>query len=188
MTRYLISGSLLFLLWIFSSCQSEARLDDSLLVTAKEVFDRDDFALAEPLFLQIIEETKAAGVSSERKVSALFHLGELFRIQGYYEKAELLFWQALPIWAKTIGPTHPEIAKGLTSLAYVFEAKLEYQKAAPLVKQALKDREAAFGRDHPNIVPSLEQYAALLKLMNRQDEAGALMSRGHTIQAKHSTS
>ena len=94
MARYLLSGSLLCLLCTFSSCQSEATVDDSLLVTAREAFDRGDFALAEPLFLQIIEETKAAGVSNERKASALYHLGELFRLQGQYEKAELLFLRA----------------------------------------------------------------------------------------------
>ncbi len=80
------------------------------------------------------------------------------------------------------------MAKGLTSLAYVFEAKLEYQKAEPLVKQALKVREAAFGKDHPKMVPSLQQYAALLKLMNRQDEARALITREQTILAKNTSS
>jgi len=57
-----------------------------------------------------------------------------------------------------------------------------------LVKQALKVPEAAFGRDHPKIVPSLQQHAALLKLMNRQDEARALITREQTILEKNSSS
>lgn len=187
MTRNLLPCSLLCLLCIFSSCQFEPTLDDSLLVSAQEAFDRGDFSLAEPLFTQIIKETKEAGASNERRALALYHLGELLRIQGQYQKAELLFWQALPIWAKTVGPTHPEMAKGLTSLAYVYEAKHEYQKAEPLVKQALKVREGAFGMDHPNIVPSLDQYAGLLRLMNRQDEAAALIARGKTILTKQTS-
>lgn len=163
-------------------------MDDSLLVTAEKAFDRGDYALAEPLLIQMLQEAKTLGVSDEQRASALYHLGELYRLQEQFEKAEPLFWQALPIWAKTVGPIHPDMAKGLTSLAYVYKARQEYQKAEPLAKQALKVREMAFGMDHPNIVPSLEQYAGLLELMNRQDEAVALKSRRQTILANQSHS
>ena len=120
--------------------------------------------------------------------STLYYLGELYRLQGKVERAEPYFWKALPVWAKTVGATHPKMAKGLTSLAYVYESKREYAKAEPLVKQALKVREKAFGVDHPNIVPSLEQYGALLNLMDREAEARGFLTRAQTILAKHSHS
>ena len=146
-----------------------------------EAFERGDYTIAEPLLLKIIQESKTSQEIHETKASALYHLGELYRLQGKHEKSELFFWQALPIWAKTVGPTHPHMANGLTSLGYVYEAKKEYKKAEALLKQALKIREVAFGIDHPNIVPTLEQYAGLLHLMNRQEEAMALLARKQTI-------
>ena len=71
----------------------------------------------------------------------------------------------------------------LSSLALVFEARKEYTKAVPLVEQALKVREAAFGVEHPRIVPSLEQYAGLLRLLNRREEAERIDARRARISA-----
>ena len=176
---------LLFCLPIFlGSCQSETFLDDSVLSSAEEAFNRGDYALAEPLFTQIIGETAATSGVEKRRASAFYHLGEIYRLQGKIEKAEPLFWKALPLWAKSVGPTHSVMAKGLTSLGHIYEARQQFQKAAPLVKQALKVRESAYGRDHPNVTPSLEQYARILTRMNRQDEAMNLLARKKAILGK----
>lgn len=184
MIYHMLSGLLLCLPGLLSSCQFEPTLDESLLASAEEAFNRREYALAEPLFTQIIQESQTKSGLDQTRAWALYHLGELYRLQGKPDKAEPYFWKALPLWAKTVGPTHSEMAKGLTSLGYVYEARQEFQKAEPLIKQALKVRESAFGRDHPNIVPNLEQYAGLLKLMNRQDEALSLLDRRKAILRK----
>ena len=184
MVRHPLTGFLLCLFCTISSCQSESTTNFTALSTAEQALEQGDYALAETLLIRLLEELK----TDENRASALYYLGEVYRLQGQFEKAEPLFWQALPMWAKSVGPTHPDMAKGLTSLGYMYEARLEFRKAEPLVKQALKVREMAFGMDHPNIVPSLEQYAALLKRMNRPDEALALTARGQTILAKQTHS
>jgi len=51
------------------------------------------------------------------------------------------------------------------------------------VEQALKIREVAFGVDHPRIAPSLEQYAGLLRLVNRIEEAERIDARMARIEA-----
>jgi len=45
-------------------------------------------------------------------------------------------------------------------------------------------REKAFGRKDPKILKSLEDYAALLRLMNREEEAKKLDARRPAILTK----
>jgi len=104
----------------------------------------------------------------------LYQLGEVYRRQNDFTKAEPYFLLALPIWVKFVGADHPEMATSLTGRARLYEAKHEYQKAEPLVKQSLKIPEKTFGMDHPKILPILEDYSFLLKLMNHDEEAKKL--------------
>jgi len=85
------------------------------------------------------------------------------------------------VWAASVGAMDPRMAISLSSLASVFESRKEYTKALPLVEQALKIREKAFGVDHPLLVPVLEQYAALLRLLHRTEEAERVDRRKYRL-------
>ena len=173
---------LLLPLGILPGCQANPSFNDASLSNARQAFAQGNYQMAERLFLQTLDQAKQAGISDERVASIFYFLGELYRLKGENDQAEIYLWKALPIWAKTVGPTHPEMAKGLTSLSLIYEGKGEYEKALPLVKQALKVREGAYGSDHPNIIPTLDQYANLLKQMNRTEEAEALIAKRRNVQ------
>ncbi|MCH8112183.1 MAG: tetratricopeptide repeat protein [Proteobacteria bacterium] len=58
-------------------------------------------------------------------------------------------------------------------------------EAEPLFKRALAIVEKALGPEHPNVATSLENYAELLRNMNRKAEAARMEDRAETIRAKH---
>lgn len=146
--------------------------------------EQGEYDHAEGILLDSLPQAEMWGEADRRLALVLYYLGEVYRRQNELEKAEPYFWRALPIWAKSVGAEHPEMATSLTGLARLYQTKNDYKKAEPLVKQALKIREKAFGRNSPHILTSLEDYASLLKLMNRQEEAERLEARRQAILHK----
>ncbi len=61
----------------------------------------------------------------------------------------------------------------------------KYAEAEPLYKRSLAIREKALGPQHPDVAQSLENYAALLRNMNREDEVAKMEARAKAIRAKH---
>ena len=176
-----------FLFWLLAitgpGCTNESPWEKSM-TAAQEAIERHEYAYAEALLLDALPQAEIWGESDQRLATVLYNLGEVYRRQQEFEKAEPYFWRALPIWAKSVGAEHPEMAKGLTSLTQIYASKREYKKAEPLIKQALKIQEKAFGLKHANLLPILKQYSDLLKLMNRQERAGKIDRRIKTILNK----
>ena len=174
----------LFLFWLLTvaglGCTNESPWDKSM-TEVEEAIERHEYARAEDLLLGVLPQAKMWGESDQRFATVLYNLGEIYRRQQEFEKAEPYFWRALPIWAKSVGAEHPEMAKGLTSLTKIYANKQEYTKAEPLIKQALKIQEKNFGLEHTNLLPILEEYSNLLKLMNRQERAGKIDRRIKSI-------
>lgn len=135
------------------------------------------------VLLEALRQAEALEQPDSALAIALHDVGELYRVRGDLSAAEPYFWRALPVWAASVGAMDPHMAVTLSSLALIFKARKEYAKAIPLVEQALKVREAVFGIDHPRIVPSLEQYAGLLRLLNRHEEAERIDARRVHISA-----
>ena len=169
-----------FLFWLLAltefGCTNESPWDKSM-TEVQEAIRRDEFAYAEKLLIEALSQAEMWEKSDQRLATVLYNLGEVYRKQQEFAKAEPYFWKALPIWAKSFGAEHPEMVKGLTSLTLIYTSKRQYTKAELLIKQALKIQEKAFGLEHPNLLPSLKQYSDLLKLMNRQERADKIERR-----------
>ena len=172
----------LFLFLFLVACEENA--PSSPTSTTEPNLEREsDDAKQELVLLEALREAEAKGQPDSELAVALHDVGELYRTRGDLAAAEPYFWRALPAWADSVGAMDPRMAMSLSSLALVFETRKEYAKALPLVEQALKIREEAFGVDHPLLVPSLEQYAGLLRLVNRIEEAERIDERRARIEA-----
>ncbi len=77
------------------------------------------------------------------------------------------------------------MATSLNNLALLYEAQGKYAEAEPLYGRALAILEKTLGPDHPNVAQSLENYAALLREINRKTEAAELEARAKAIRTKH---
>lgn len=172
----------IFLVLFLAACEEQASPPPASTSEPDLVRESDD-AEKELVLLEALRQAEALEQPDSALAEALHDVGELYRVRGDLAAAEPYFWRALPVWATSVGAMDPHMAITLSSLALVFEARKEYTKAVPLVEQALKVREAAFGVEHPRIVPSLEQYAGLLRLLNRREEAERIDARRARISA-----
>ena len=172
----------LFLALVLTACE-ERGASPPVSTPEMDLVQETDNAENEIILLEALRQAEALEQPDSALAAALHDLGELYRIRGDLAAAEPYFWRALPVWAASVGAMDPHMSITLSSLALVFEARKEYAKAVPLVEQALKVREVAFGDEHPEIVPILEQYADLLRLLNRRDEAERIDARKARIEA-----
>ena len=183
MTAFLHKGmACLFLFFFLVACEDNVPAPPASSPEPNLLREHDD-AAEELVVLKALRAAEARGQQGSDLAAALHDAGELYRIRGDLAVAEPYFWRALSVWAATVGAMDPRMAMSLSSLALVFETRKEYTKALPLVEQALKIREEAFGVDHPRLIPSLEQYAGLLRLLNRIEEAERIDARMARIPA-----
>ena len=166
----------LFLVLFLAACEEQVSPPPASQAASNPVRKSDDVG-KEFILLEALRQAEALEQPDSAFAAALHDVGELYRVRGDLTAAEPYFWRALPVWAASVGAMDPRMAITLSSLALLFEARKEYAKAVPLVEQALKVREVAFGVEHPRIVPSLEQYAGLLRLLNRHEEAERIEAR-----------
>jgi tetratricopeptide (TPR) repeat protein len=68
------------------------------------------------------------------------------------------------------------VAKSLNDLALLYYDQAQYAKAEPLYQRVLAIREKALDPQHPDVAGSLEDYALLLRKMDRSHEAASLPS------------
>lgn len=115
--------------------------------------------------------------------TALNNLAVLYHAQHRDAEAETFFKRALSIEQQTLGPEHPQVATGLTNLAVLHYDRGEYRQAASLYERALTIDEHALGLSHPDLIAILEDYAKVLRKLDRTAEAAKLEARAKAIRA-----
>src|SRR6266571_4775331 len=119
--------------------------------------------------------------------NCLNDLALIYDNQGKYEQAEPLIQRALAIRERVLGLDHPDTAQSLYWLAYIYSRKGEYEQSEAFYQRTLKIYEKTLPPDHPNIAVTMDNYAGLLRKMNRIEEATTLEERAQAIRAKRST-
>ncbi len=114
----------------------------------------------------------------------LTRIADLYCRLRMYGKMEPILIDALHIRELTCGSEHPAIATELKNLARLYIAQERYVLAEPLLKRALALRESAFGRNHMRVADIEEQYAVLLRKMNRDQQAAVL--ENHVLEIRSS--
>jgi hypothetical protein len=76
------------------------------------------------------------------------------------------------------------VANSLNNLAGFYYNQRQYAKAEPLFKRALAILEKALGPEHRKVTTCLENYAVLLREMDRPEDAEPLESRAKAIRSK----
>jgi CHAT domain-containing protein/tetratricopeptide (TPR) repeat protein len=152
--------------------QTARALTDVAIVLTQE--DRD--AEAEPLLrraLAIDDKADAAdpGRDQEGAAVALLSLTDVLGAQRRFAEAEPLVRRALAIEEKTFGPSHPNVANDLSTLALVLDNEDRPAEAAPLAARAEAIFEASFGPRHPATTNSLIALAVNRVKLGRDGEA-----------------
>jgi len=112
---------------------------------------------------------------------SLSNQAENYFLRGDYAQAEFYYKRAMTIREKNLSPEHPRTAITYFNIARIYSAQGRFEEAESLYINALTIRENALGADHPSIRGMLEQYAMLLRQMNKDQEACALEERARKI-------
>jgi tetratricopeptide (TPR) repeat protein len=117
---------------------------------------------------------------------SLSNQAENYFLQGDYSQAEIYCKRALKIREQNLGIEHPRTAFTYSNLARIYSAKSQFEEAELLYSKALTIRERALGLEHPSIRDMLEQFAILLRKMNKDQQAYELEERARKIEVKSS--
>ncbi len=77
------------------------------------------------------------------------------------------------------------MAQSLNNLAELYRAQGRYAEAEPHYQRALAILEKVLGPEHPDVATSLENYAALLRETEREDQAEEMEARAKASRAKY---
>jgi tetratricopeptide (TPR) repeat protein len=169
--------------------KAEKELGKDHLSTAMALFwlgraydDLEDYAKAEPLYLDSLEILKAKLGKDHLHVAVpLNNLASLYQRMGRYAKAEPLYRRSLGILEARLGEEHHAVAQSLNNLARLHAQMGQYAKAEPLYRRSLEIREARLGKDHPDVAASLLDLAAMYLVTGRYAKAEPLYKRAVAI-------
>ncbi len=113
-------------------------------------------------------------------------LGTLYVKQGKAALAEPLIKRALAIFEKTLGADHPDVAACLCTMAQACRSLDRLAEAETCCKRALAIYETHGQAETPGMARALDDYASILKMTGRGDQARKLGTRAEAIRSKPS--
>ena len=149
-------------------------------------FFRGQFQEAKDLLHRLLPSVREKGPTDERYALVIFQLGEVARLEGQESQAEAYYWEALPLFAQSLGAEHLRMADPLAALASLYQQKNQLEMARPLLKRALAIREKSWGLSDPQLLSTLQNYHALLMVGDHQEEATEIAGRIHRILKRSS--
>ena len=111
-------------------------------------------------------------------------MGSVYQSLGLYHNAMPLFEKALEIRKRIHGPSHPDVAASVNSLALVTQDLGNYPKAEKLFRQALAMRRELLGEGHADVAESLNDLASLDAEIGNYKAAEQLNREAWSIRRK----
>src|SRR5262249_28212236 len=134
-------------------------VSEEVLILRRKLVSKDDLRLINDIFdtadlCAVIGRYRAAeqfyleGLRTPRQAMARAHalaeargrmsLANLYRYLGRYSEAEPLARQAIAIQERLLGPDHPDLAAGITSLAQVYFVNGQFGRAERLFLRVMR--------------------------------------------------
>jgi tetratricopeptide (TPR) repeat protein len=124
-----------------------------------------------------------------RGLALLNRVGQLHSRQRFAE-GEKAARQALALFRRTLGESHPETGTAWSNVAYLLESQGKAAQAQPLYEKALAIDRQALGEDHPSTANACGNLATNLDAQGRHAQAQpfhvrALAARRKTLGERH---
>ena len=168
-----IAGLVAFYTWQLANERDRAQTEAE---KAKQIsaFLTDLFKVSDPgesrgktITAQELLERGAARIDKELadqpevQAEMMAVMGSVYQSLGLYHNAMPLFEKGLEIRKRIHGPSHPDVAASVNSLALVTQDLGDYPKAEKLFRQALAMRRELLGESHADVAESLNELASL---------------------------
>lgn len=105
---------------------------------------------------------------------ALNDIAQECRFQGRYLEAEKYYREAIHEWEASLGPEHPDVAKGLTNLAAFYHERQRETGAEDLYRRASTILEHALGANDVRTLLTRNELADVLRGERRFNESDRL--------------
>lgn len=130
--------------------------------------------------LAVLVHLRKQGV--EESEQALAGLSSLSSVRDYLKQAEQCNQRAIAIYEQVFGPDYAETGQPLCGLAIIAQFRGHFEQAEALYQHAMAVVEGSQGPEHPNLLGILKNYAHLLRILKRADEAAVLEKRYAAIE------
>ena len=158
--------------------------------TCVEYFRISEGALANNQIDKALEFAEKAKTAASRELSPtnaqfstlLNKLAGLYQDQGKFDKAELLYLQALDLDKRKLGEKSSEYATSLSNLALLYVDQAKFNQAENLYIKALQITKETLGDKHPDYAITLDNLASLYSKMGKYDQAEVLFSQALQIR------
>jgi len=124
------------------------------------------------------------GGDAAQMADCLTRLADLLCRCRMYKEMEPILQEALFIREKRFGLQHHMVATSLKNLARLYYFEGYYDRALPLFERALLIRRRVFGENNVRVADVLDQYAKLLRKMQRPNDATKCEQEANAIKSR----
>jgi CHAT domain-containing protein/tetratricopeptide (TPR) repeat protein len=114
---------------------------------------------------------------------ALDNMGQIYKLTGRFEEAELYYTKALQLYLDLNGKIHEDYSASLTSLGALYYTIGSYKKSASFFMEAIKVDERLYGKKDPSYANALNDLAALYDKIGEHKKAAPLFEEALDILA-----
>ena len=139
------------------------RLVRYYFLTAFAEFKVANLSAAEALYLRALEIAEKSKIATSQTWEILKDLGDIYRLQGDYARAEELLQRALAIREAASDENKANVAKIYNSQAEMYRAQGQYAKAEALYLKAIAIVEQSVGTNDPFLGIPLRNLAELYR-------------------------
>ena len=150
---------------------------------ARVLYHQKRYGDAEPLARWALSVRDSdAKANPESVFQCVYTLAMIQSAQKHYGEAERLFKRALALQEANLGRDHINSNLTLNQLAIVYVEQAKYADAEPLYLRSIAIHERKTPEENIELAETAEKYAALLRLMKRDYDAGRWQARAQTIR------
>lgn len=132
----------------------------------------------------LVIREKVFGTEHAEFGTTLFNLGNLLVQIDQFETARPFVEQAQATFETALGQDHPSIAYAHFALAEIESSEGRWSQAYEQVQRCIGIRERALGAQHPLLLEPLELAGSVLRELDRDEEADAMLHRAGGIRQK----
>lgn len=157
---------------------------EELISAAEKALADEQYQAAESAFFTAMELASKFGEADVRFVYTLDKLAECLWYRGQLDDAENYCKQLLRIHESvhTVDPMN--IPNFFNNLALIKHAGKNFDEAEKYYKRALKGKENVLGASHPEVLRLRSNYADLLRVRGRLDEAQNMSSSSRVVTVR----
>jgi tetratricopeptide (TPR) repeat protein/tRNA A-37 threonylcarbamoyl transferase component Bud32 len=144
-------------------------------------FERGEHEAGLALLREAITLSEAGG-DSLALANVVFNYGDASRVARAFAEAESALLRSIGIRERLQGPSHPDVAHALNSLAVVYIEQARTDDAVRELGRVLAIRKAAFGPQHDHVGATLNNLGIALRKGDRCAEAAPIFEQGIAIR------